>query len=170
MKPLLVGEANPYQSDPRLAQRYALYPDPERCAGWNLCHRVMQLDEDEYLRRFDRVNLCDGKWGMKEAREHAGALTIKYLLSWVDENALAASSPHKSFVLCGSKVCSAFTGAARLRGLPEVSFQPFTINTEYWSKMLPLVILPHPSGLSRAWNEPGAHERARAVLREAGVL
>ena len=31
---------------------------------------------------------------------------------------------------------------------------------------LVFVVLPHPSGLSRAWNEAGAYERARALLRE----
>lgn len=71
MKPLLVGEQNPYQADPRLAQRFALYPDPPRCAGWNLCHKIMGLPEREYLARFDRVNLCAGKWGVREARETA---------------------------------------------------------------------------------------------------
>src|SRR5574342_971152 len=92
MKPLLVGEANPYQTDPRLAQRYALYPDPPHCAGWNLCHKVMQLEEDDYLRRFDRVNLCDGKWSMKEARFRADRISIE----------------RDAFILCGAKVCAAF--------------------------------------------------------------
>lgn len=155
MKPLLVGESNPYQSDPRLAQRYALYPEPERCAGWNLCYRVMQLEEDEYLRRFDRVNLCDGKWGMKEARAKAARLEYE-----------RHAEDHPIIVLCGSKVCAAF----------ETSFMPFCFERRTPNSSLgqgPIynyVILPHPSGLSRAWNEPGAHERARAVLREAGVL
>jgi len=145
MKPLLVGEQNPYQSDPRLAQRYALYPDPPRCAGWNLCHRVMQLDEGEYLRRFDRVNLCDGKWAMKEARARAKTL-------------LNAGDPDRRVILFGAKVCKAF----------DFSFYPFLFVKTY--APLKVVILPHPAGLARAGNEPGAHERARAVLKEAGVL
>lgn len=32
------------------------------------------------------------------------------------------------------------------------------------------VVLPHPSGLCRAWHELGAYERARSVLRQAGAL
>lgn len=83
MKPLLVGEQNPYGADPK----FALYPYPENSAGGRLCFKVFGLTRHEYLARFDRVNLCSGKWSM-----------------------------------------------------------------------------------SRAWNEPGAYERARAVLREAGVL
>lgn len=140
MKPLLVGEQNPYQTDPRLAQRYALYPDPPRCAGWNLCHRVMGLTEAEYLARFDRVNLCKGKWSMRAARKRAYDLEI-------------VNPDHARWVLLGAKVCSAF----------GLDFTPFAVLRSY-------VILPHPSGLSRAWNEPGAYERARSVLREAGVL
>ncbi len=32
------------------------------------------------------------------------------------------------------------------------------------------VVLPHPSGLNRFWNRPGAFEGARELLREAGAL
>ena len=148
MKPLLVGEANPYQSDPRLAQRFALYPDPPGCAGWRLCHKVMQLDPDDYLARFDRVNLCDGKWSIREARQRAVELVRR-------SNTESPVDDRPYFVLFGSKVCAAFV----------MPFDPFRLHAE--SRY---VILPHPSGLSRAWNEPGAYERARAVLREAGVL
>jgi len=52
MKPLLVGESNPHQSHPRLAMRYALHPDPPRASGWRLCHVIMGLDEETYLRSF----------------------------------------------------------------------------------------------------------------------
>jgi len=159
MKPLLVGEANPYQTDPRLAQRYALYPDPPNCAGWNLCHKVMQLDEHEYLRRFDRVNLCDGKWAVRDARRKADDV----------------SKDARVFVLFGAKVASIFGWL-----LGRDDFKPFTRHVEsrphatcrdcVGEVLRTYIVLPHPSGLSRAWNEPGAFERARAVLREAGVL
>lgn len=148
MKPLLVGEANPYQTDPRLAQRYALYPDPPNCAGWRLCHTIMQLEEDEYLRRFDRVNLCDGKWGIKEARARAEEL----------------SKSHDVIVFLGAKVSKAF----------DCKFEPFWVSQRFTINgvLSPQrrVMLPHPSGLSRVWNEPGAYERARVALREAGLL
>lgn len=102
----------------------------------------MQLDPDDYLARFERVNLCDGKWSMPKARERARKL-------WWERGAGV-------IVLLGSKVCAAF-------GEP---FEPFTIP----SGMTRLVILPHPSGLCRLWQEPGAYDRARAVLRERNVL
>ncbi len=142
VRPLLVGEANPYQADPGLAQHYALYPDPPGCAGWRLCHKIMQLEEGDYLTRFDRVNLCNGKWGMREAKNHAIQIQAE---------------SNRALVLFGARVSAAFL----------MKFAP------YWRGYRlgqPVVILPHPSGLSRAWNEPGAFERARAVLRESGVL
>lgn len=161
MRPLLIGEQNPYQSDPRLAQRFALYPDPPGCAGWRLCHKVMQLEEGDYLTRFDRVNLCDGKWSVREARRKADDI----------------SRDARTYVLFGAKVSSVFGWL-----LNREDFKPFTRYEEaahvHVPRLSPLslrrprsyIILPHPSGLSRAWNEPGAFERARAVLREAGVL
>ena len=117
-------------------------------------HRRLPIHDPAHVRnalaRFDRVNLCVGKWSVKKAREK-----VVDILWMIDRPAM---------VLCGKKVCEAF----------HLEFKPFT-----WQAPLPvddsrrfpnIVILPHPSGLSRAWNESGAYERARAVLREAGVL
>jgi len=66
----------------------------------------------------------------------------------------------------GAKVASAFDVANRF-----TPFAPFTTRRRKTPRgELLLVVLPHPSGLSRTWHEPGAFERARATLREAGVL
>jgi hypothetical protein len=143
VKPLLVGEANPYGSDPD----FALYPSPPGCAGDRLCRLVMKLDPDDYLDRFDRMNICPSKWSAKVARERA--------------DVIASSLDHagRVIVLLGAKVWSAFgTGT---------QFVPFRIIDATHRKY---VVLPHPSGLSRAWHVPGAYERARSILREAGVL
>lgn len=142
MKPLLIGEQNPYQTDPRIAQRFALYPDPPGCAGWRLCKLVMGLEPADYLTRFDRVNLCAGKWSTRTA--HTSAIQIQ-------------ANSDRTLVLLGAKVSRAF----------GCTFTPFSHGYRLGQ---PCVILPHPSGLSRAWDDPGAFERARAVLREAGVL
>jgi hypothetical protein len=136
VKPLLVGESNPYGSSPA----FALYPSPQGCTGHRLCHLIMALDEDDYLERFDRANLCVGKWSVPKAREAALALSLKH-----DDGVI---------VLLGAKVCTGF-------GLPFRPFEAVGPNR---------VVLPHPSGLNRMWGEPDAFERARAVLREAGVL
>ena len=149
VKPLLIGEANPYGSNPS----YAIYPDPPGCAGYRLCHKVMGIGEDDYLARFDRVNLCAGKWSGREASTRASAL-------WCERRAGV-------FVLLGARVSRAF----------QWPFEPFKVRSFSWaprdmggSPGVLVVTLPHPSGLSRAWHVPGAYERARAVLREAGVL
>ena len=136
MKSLLVGETNPYGG----ADEFALYPSPPGCTGHRLCHLILQLDSDEYLERYDRANLCVGKWRITDAREAAKRLGEKYCGGLK--------------VLFGSKVCSAW----------NVGFKPFTIIDAE------VVILPHPSGLNRMWGEAGAFDRARAVLREAGAL
>lgn len=145
MKPLLVGESNPYGSDPS----FALYPLPERASGWRLCKLVMGLERGAYLRAFDRVNLCTGKWSMGEARDKA--------------QEIRDSRRKAPIVLCGAKVSEAF----------GMDFYPFTVSDTFdlhGMHVRRFVVLPHPSGLSRAWNEPGAFDRARAVLTEAGVL
>lgn len=64
LKPLLVGEVNPYGADPEMA----LYPLPEHAAGGRLA-RILGLSHGEYLRRFDRVNLCTGAWSLPAARQ-----------------------------------------------------------------------------------------------------
>lgn len=142
-KPLLVGESNPYGPDPA----FALYPLPESSAAGRLCSRVMGLSRGRYLRSFDRANLCAGEWSMREARSRARDLL---------------SVPRSLYVLCGAKVARAF----------GVDYEPLS-RIGVGGLLIPtatLLVIPHPSGLCRFWNEPGAFERARAFLRENGVL
>lgn len=138
MKPLLVGEANPYGGDPD----YALYPYPRGCAGHRLCEKIMGLTDREYLDRFERVNLCATRWRIKEARLRSAEIEQSHQGGVV--------------VMLGARVTGAF----------GFSFRPFT----QYVGFLRYVTLPHPSGLSRLWNAPGSYERARDVLRVAGVL
>lgn len=67
--------------------------------------------------------------------------------------AAAALEERGVTVLLGAKVCAAF----------RVEYLPFSVQGGR-------VVLPHPSGRCRAWNEPGAYGAARAVLREAGAV
>ncbi len=103
MKPLLVGESNPYGADPY----YALYPAPDGCSGHRLCCLILGMSRKSYLEAFDRVNLCDGPWSLPEARERA----VQILTERIGECKL---------ILCGQKVCTAF-------GVP---FAPFTVADE----------------------------------------
>ena len=70
MKPLLVGEANPYSQDPE----DALFPWPPGSAGGRLC-RLLGWGQGHYLRAFDRVNLYTippRTWSAPAARQVAG--------------------------------------------------------------------------------------------------
>ncbi len=139
MKPLLVGELNPYGADPR----YALFPYPERSAGGRLCHKILQTHRADYLRRFDRVNLCTGSWSLKEARLRAYTL-------WQERQQPGNDG---KLILLGTKVAAAF--AHHLTGDFGRPFE--TVGAQ-------VLVLPHPSGLCRLWNEPGAYERARDAV------
>lgn len=135
MRPLLVGEDNPYSADPR----HALSPYPERSAGFRLATVILGMNRAQYLRTFDRVNLCaHGKWSGRIASKTADRLL---------------QDDREHVVLLGRKVAAAFGCGDH----PAFSTRPLVCGTM-------LYLLPHPSGLSRAWNEPGAIERARELL------
>ena len=139
MKPLLVGEDNPFRSKPELA----LYPLPLGCAGHRL-QVILGLTRSQYLRRFDRVNLCEGGvWDPVGAQVRASQII---------------AGPWRVVVLLGRKVARAFERV----GLPGVepgrSFQTI----DYGERTF--VLLPHPSGRCRAWNEEGASSLARRLV------
>lgn len=139
MTPLLIGEANPYGSDPY----FALYPEPEGSAGHRLCHLVLGFKRAlTYLHAFERRNLCPQAWNLRLAREEA----IR----------LYSTTPFQA-VLLGRKVAAAF----RLEDVP-----PFTIHRPWGDnfKNRWMVILPHPSGLCREWNT-AAFLRARELVQ-----
>lgn len=146
-RPIPVGEDNPYGSDPR----YALFCEPPNSAGGRLQRLVLDVSRREYLASFERVNLCARKWGLREARASAADLR---------------RGERGVFVLLGAKVCSAFGFEFN----PTFRyFDDFSMSTSHQNYQR-FVVLPHPSGLSRAWNAPGAFDSARATLRAAGVL
>jgi len=89
MRPLLVGELNPYGIDPQ----WALYPLPENASGGRL-RKILQMSIPQYIGTFDRKNLCYGKWSNPEARAEA--------------RVIQASKDHEIIILLGSKVCQAF--------------------------------------------------------------
>lgn len=133
-RPVLVGESNPYGGDPY----YALYPSPDGCSGHRLCRLILGMSRRAYLDTFERVNLVDGKWNMRDARRKAADLITEY----ADGGRL---------ILLGAKVCSAF----------DLRFEPFEV---YDLCGIDVAVLPHPSGLCRLWNVAGAFARARAAV------
>lgn len=127
----LVGESNPYGGD----EEYALYPSPDGCSGHRLCCLILAMRRTDYLREFDRVNLCVGPWRLRDARTRA------------QEIRRANHVRGGKLVLLGAKVCKAF----------GVEYAPFTADDVQ-------AVLPHPSGLCRTWNLEGAYEGARVTV------
>jgi len=141
---ILVGEDNPHSVDPR----YALYPYPPNCAGHRLQDKVLGVGLSEYLGAYRRVNLCEGRWRAAAAREKAGEIL--------------RDCRELPLVLLGAKVAAAF----------GQDFRPFTVRwLEVGGRFVTVaVLLPHPSGRCRVWNDPGSYERARGAMRSAGVV
>src|SRR5262249_51930164 len=134
--------------------RYALYHEPANAAGGRLM-RILGLEPRAYLALW-RVNLCVDTWDHKAARARA-------------ESLLVGDAPWRTVVALGVKVgdviadvsgvlvrapfsCSRVTPA----GLAVAPLNNVVFN---------IVFLPHPSGLNRAWHEPNAVARARAIMR-----
>lgn len=147
-RPLLVGESNPYSVE----EDMALYPLPSSASGARLC-RIFGITPAAYLRKFSRVNLVAGKWSLPLARHRAAGLSARRR------------------VLLGARVCQA-------HGVP---FAPFRVGVRHsafcgtygrtpltavcsWS-CFEYLVLPHPSGRCRVWNDAGAIPRARVGLR-----
>lgn len=122
-KILLVGEMNPYGAHPK----WALHPEPRNASGDRL-RKILGLTDDDYLARYDRVNLCSGRWRLADAREAAVHLRLRRELR------------DHSFVLLGEKVRQAF----------KLKTPFFEVETLLEDREV--LCLPHPSGLNRSWD------------------
>jgi hypothetical protein len=150
LKPLLVGESNPYNHD----SYYALFPEPRGATGDRLCRLIMGISGGAYMAAFDRADLCKVRWSIKLARQEAERLKkVREPLNIIGPDSVS------TFVLLGAKVCQAF----------DLKFEPYSYGLK-WGGRYQTVILPHPSGINRAWHVPGAVERARMTLHAAGVM
>lgn len=149
--PLLVGEDNPHSGDPR----HALFPHPVGCAGQRFAERIAGWGTSGQLAAW-RTNLCVGRWSDQEARARAYQILR-------DE-----SPPWRVVVLLGRKVARAFR-SVEYRVCDEAPFSSVVVTTPPFN-LLTLVYLPHPSGRCRAWNDPGAAQRARALLAKVGAV
>lgn len=137
---------NPYEPD----QRYALYPNPPGSAGYRLCYTILGLDERTYLSSFNRRNTMAGEWSIKIAR--AGALSL------YEE----VSAGH-TVVLLGRQVWAAWHSLMYLHR-PKPKLHPFEV---FEVPKLKYVLLPHPSGLCREWDDSVNIRRAREVIIRA---
>lgn len=73
-RPVLVGQNNPYSSDPR----YALAPYPVNVTGWRIWRMLNEqcgVKRAQYMRAFDRRNaLTARKWDYHAARRESGGM------------------------------------------------------------------------------------------------
>jgi hypothetical protein len=150
----LIGEQNPYGANPE----HALYPLPEHAAGARLA-RVLGLQKTEYLRAFVRKNLLTSdRWSVPDARAAARAI-------------LGEQPEQDRLVLLGARVATAFGVAFRDR-LCQPPAKLLLGTPDLFQRARMVVVIPHPSGLSREWNTPGIQDRVRDVvcqLREGTV-
>jgi hypothetical protein len=116
---------------------FALYPAPNGSAGHRLCRAILGIARATYLEVFTRVNLCDGGWSTRAARRRASEMR-------------AESAERDRLVLLGARVAAAF----------DLPFRPFETFGE------DALVLPHPSGRCRIWNDPDSIARARIALRQ----
>lgn len=143
MKITLIGEFNPYSPDPKMA----LYPIPAAGAGARGARvmRALDMSEDAYLSTFVRHDLLhEPRWSVPEARRRARDIL---------------RTSESRMVLLGARVAAAF-GLTPFWGF---CFQQRTV-VLHGDVTRRVLVLPHPSGRSRAWNEPYARDRARAAF------
>ena len=139
MRPLIIGEAPARTGDPR---RPLLGRTGSRLAA--LCGLALQ----DYARTFARVNVLErwpGKAGkgdafdLPEARQRAALLRRRFVGG-------------RLVVLLGRRTARAF-------GLDSAYLLPLRLSCAT------VVVLPHPSGINRWWNEPENVRRASRFLR-----
>lgn len=141
---------NPYGSD----ENYALYPEPRGAAGDRLYRVILGMDKHDYMRSFVRRNTMKGVWKLAQAKVAAASLFREL-------------PPGTTVVLLGQQVWEAWKSIdpGRLLGCSS-KWIPFTIMGDQ-TQDLTYVLFPHPSGLSRFWNDEGNITLARKTLRVA---
>lgn len=140
----LIGESNPYQSEP--APEWDLFPSPPQSAGARLCRILGYEPDTEYLSTFKRRNLLySQKWSVIAARTAASQIVRE-------------AAEGDAFVLLGAKVAAAF----------RLDFEPLakhTVSDPFNLFKHTALVIPHPSGLSRGW-VPGMREKVREAVAE----
>lgn len=122
----------------RADPRFALYPLPPAASGGRLA-KIMGLTAREYLRAYPyRYNVCGGEEW--DARE-----------ALLSAERIILKHPDPPMVLLGARVAVAF----------GFRFVPF-------KRVGRFLMLPHPSGRCRIWNNPRSSGRARRLIRALG--
>jgi hypothetical protein len=141
-RPVLIGMNNPVSSEPA----HALFPLPTGCTGHRiyemLLERVPTVTRRQYLDRFDRRNVVNGRIFSKEhAREGAAKLELEF---W---------GSGRTIVLLGVDTVAAF-------GHPRLLLHPQIIGGATWRQ------IPHPSGRNLWYNEPENRKLVSLLLED----
>lgn len=138
---IFVGEHNPYGEHPE----YAMYPVPAASSGGRLA--VLLGLNPETIECSWRANLCPRGWLAAEALRR-----MRLLLA----------GPWGRYVLCGSRVRGALLKARDLAPATksQAAVAAWTINGKRF------LAIPHPSGRSRRWDDPGVRDATRARFLE----
>jgi uracil-DNA glycosylase len=152
-KPLFIGEAPSRTSDPKVAFSGR--------SGQRLAN-IAGLSHDEFLRRVDTVNLL-GYWPGKRGK---GDDLDPFQAAVAATNVLFERCVGRKLVfLVGRRVADAFgfRDYDLLSGYIAPSKNIFgvrpSMNGPTW------VVLPHPSGVNRWWNDPANVRKAKRLLR-----
>jgi len=155
MRVFLVGEHNPYGSDPR----FALYPSPRYSAAGRLA-AVLGYTPEEYLRTFGqrRNLLTELPWSAPRARDAA-------------RRVLGETLQGDRLFLLGTKVAAAF--GLRLQTdnlvssvLPVIRMTSERVEDALQEHEVQCLVLPHPSGRSCAWNDAAMGPRVRSAVAD----
>lgn len=148
---LLVGEAPTAE----VAAVQDLWLHPSRTASGRRLRELSGLSVPAFLAAFERTNVLERSlepeepWPAAEARRR-GLAALRFLGGRV-------------VVMLGDRAATALLGR-RTGGAPRLVWGRYpSLDGGTWRG----VVLPHPSGRSRWWNDPARRERAAAVLREA---
>lgn len=136
----IVGEAPGPNTSPKLP----LFPVPTTSAGGRLL-QYSRLSPAQYLGRFVRFNVFSRlqPWSVPAARERAAEIIDRIHASRI-----------RKVVLLGGKVAAAF-------GVPTDAYAvTFTVGAA-------LIVVPHPSGLNRMYNDDRYQRRTGAAMRWA---
>lgn len=129
MRPLLIGEA-PSKNEP--------LPRPlEGRIGYKLA-RFAGITFDEYVTRFERINLLDVR---QDTTEH-GFTFDRYAAAIRARHVMAALDNDRVVVALGKRVGGVI-------GASKPYFEPHHLD-----RGITLYVVPHPSGVNRLWNDP----------------
>lgn len=165
-KTIILGMNNPYGKDPK----FALYPAPERCAGWNLWKMLADYAQanhgekvwrNDYADCFDRRNLLTGTdWNQKEAR----AAAAPALQSFGGRRVIVLGAQPAAALELPRTWAGQWMDYQIQREVPAL-FSDFA-SSEIVADRFSYTCLPHPSGRCREYNVDGMKEKAGRLLYE----